>query len=56
MSNKKYNNQLTKPRQTDHRTLLLERERTKREKLEKERIESDRRQIQTYYGMTNPND
>ena len=52
----KYYNQLTKPRQDDHRSKLLERERLKREKLEKERIESDKRHVASYYGMTNPND
>ena len=56
MSNKEYNNQLTKPRQIDYRNILLERAKMKREKLEQERIESDRRHIATYYGMTNPND
>ena len=56
MSNKSYNNQLTKPRQEDYRTKLIENERLKREKFENERIESDKRHISTYYGMTNPND
>lgn len=56
MSKKSYNNQLTKPRQEDYRTKLIENERLKREKLEQERVESDRRHISTYYGMTNPND
>ena len=56
MANKSYNNQLTKPRQEDYRTKLIENERLKREKLEQERVESDRRHIATYYGMTNPLD
>lgn len=56
MGNKGYQNQLTKPRRTDHRMMLLEREKIKREKLEREQIESDKRHISTYYGMTNPND
>ena len=56
MTNKSYNNQLTKPRQEDYRTKLIENERLKREKLEQERIESDRRAIQSFYGGANPND
>lgn len=56
MSEKSYNNQLTKPRQIDYRNILLERAKMKREKLEREQTESDRRHISTYYGMTNPND
>ena len=56
MSKDTYNNQLTKPRQLDHRRILLEREEMKREKLERDELESNRRAIATYYGMTNPND
>lgn len=56
MANKSYNNQLTKPRQEDYRTKLIENERLKREKLERDKAESDRRHIATYYGMTNPLD
>lgn len=56
MTNKDYTNQLSKPRQDDHRKVLIERERMKREKLKQEELESNRRAIRSFYGGANPND